>query len=179
MGMGEPLLNLRNVLGAVRVLTGDVGIGARHITLSTVGVPNAIMKLATHKLQSTLAVSIHAPTQPLREQLVPRCACFHVPPELVADMNQGAVAGCELWLWRCMGEEESVAEIGFLWDCSAKVYPLEALMLDCHKYFEVTGRRITFEYALMSGVNDSVQQVRTTDGLVGLRAAVSEARGSN
>ena len=44
--------------------------------------------------------------------------------------------------------------------CSARVYPLEALLLDCHKYFQVTGRRITFEYTLMAGVNDSVAQVR-------------------
>ena len=81
MGMGEPLLNLRAVLAAVRFLNAAVGIGARHITISTVGVPQAIVRLAGHRLQATLAVSIHAPSQALREQLIPRyppphaCSC--------------------------------------------------------------------------------------------------------
>ena len=72
MGMGEPLLNLPSTLRAHAMLNESLGIGARHITISTVGVPNAIMKLASHKLQSTLAISIHAPNQHLREKLVPR-----------------------------------------------------------------------------------------------------------
>ena len=45
---------------------------------------------------------------------------------------------------------------------SARVYPLEALMADCRNYFAATGRRVTFEYTLMAGVNDSVQQVRAS-----------------
>jgi len=72
--LGEPLLTMRSVLAANKFLTADVGIGARHITISSVGVPNSIMKLASHKLQNTLAISIHAPTQELREQIVPRSA---------------------------------------------------------------------------------------------------------
>lgn len=72
MGMGEPLLNLPSVLRAHTMLNENLGVGQRHITISTVGVPNAIMKLASHQLQSTLAISIHAPNQQLREQLVPR-----------------------------------------------------------------------------------------------------------
>ncbi|CAN1338903.1 Probable dual-specificity RNA methyltransferase RlmN [Linum perenne] len=55
MGMGEPMLNLKAVLGAHRCLNKDVEIGQRMITISTVGVPNTIKKLSTHKLQSTLA----------------------------------------------------------------------------------------------------------------------------
>ncbi|CAI0411302.1 unnamed protein product [Linum tenue] len=55
MGMGEPMLNLKAVLGAHRCLNKDVEIGQRMITISTVGVPNTIKKLASHKLQSTLA----------------------------------------------------------------------------------------------------------------------------
>lgn len=74
MGMGEPLLNLPSVLRAHTMLNECMGVGQRHMTISTVGVPNAIMKLANHKLQSTLAISIHAPNQQLREQLVPRYA---------------------------------------------------------------------------------------------------------
>ena len=72
MGMGEPLLTMRSVLAAVEFMTKDLQIAARRITISSVGVPNAIMKLASHKLQCTLAISIHAPTQELREKIVPR-----------------------------------------------------------------------------------------------------------
>ncbi len=43
--------------------------------------------------------------------------------------------------------------------CSARAYPLEALLMDCHEYFKVTSRRITFEYTLLAGVNDSPKQV--------------------
>ncbi|XP_065869874.1 uncharacterized protein [Euphorbia lathyris] len=108
MGMGEPMLNLKSVLEAHRCLNKDVQIGQRMITISTVGVPNTIKKLASHKLQSTLALSLHAPNQKLRETIVP----------------------------------------------SAKSYPLEAIMKDCRDYFTETNRRVSFEYALLAGVND-------------------------
>ncbi|MDJ0736707.1 MAG: 23S rRNA (adenine(2503)-C(2))-methyltransferase RlmN [Nostocaceae cyanobacterium] len=71
MGMGEPLLNTDNVLGAIKSLNQDVGIGQRNITVSTVGIPGRIRQFAQHHLQVTLAVSLHAPNQPLREQLIP------------------------------------------------------------------------------------------------------------
>ena len=78
MGMGEPLLNLRAVTAAARFINQDLGIGARHITVSTVGVPNAIGMLASylkeHSLQLTLAVSIHAPSQAVRQRIIPRLA---------------------------------------------------------------------------------------------------------
>ncbi|KAL5561839.1 hypothetical protein UlMin_031586 [Ulmus minor] len=111
MGMGEPMLNLKSVLEAHRCLNKDVQIGQRMITISTVGVPNTIKRLASHKLQSTLAVSLHAPNQKLRESIVP----------------------------------------------SAKSYPLDALMQDCKNYFLETSRRVSFEYALLAGVNDAVE----------------------
>ena len=76
MGMGEPLLNWRVVLQALDFLNKDICIGARHMTVSTVGIPNAIAKLAAHGLQATLAVSIHAPTQELRERLVPSAKLY-------------------------------------------------------------------------------------------------------
>lgn len=109
MGMGEPLLNVPSVMRAHKVLNEEMHIGARHITISTVGVPNAIAKLAQYDVQSTLAISIHAPNQKLRETIVP----------------------------------------------SARAYPLNALLDDCSKYFEATGRRVTFEYTLLAGINDS------------------------
>jgi 23S rRNA (adenine2503-C2)-methyltransferase len=71
MGMGEPLLNTENVLAAVRALNQDVGIGQRCITLSTVGIPGRVRRLAQHQLQVTLAVSLHASNQALREHLIP------------------------------------------------------------------------------------------------------------
>ncbi|KAL8154384.1 hypothetical protein V2J09_012144 [Rumex salicifolius] len=114
MGMGEPMLNLKAVLEAHRCLNKDIQIGQRMITISTVGVPNTIKKLASHKLQSTLAISLHAPNQKLRETIVP----------------------------------------------SAKSYPLEALMKDCKDYFLETGRRVSFEYTLLAGVNDSVENAK-------------------
>ncbi|XP_024379512.1 uncharacterized protein [Physcomitrium patens] len=108
MGMGEPLMNLDNVLDAHRTINKELQIGQRMMTISTVGVPNTIRRLATHKLQSTLAISLHAPNQELRSRIVP----------------------------------------------SAKGYPLDALMEDCKYYFETTGRRLSFEYTLLAGVND-------------------------
>ena len=71
MGMGEPLLNTANVVGAVRSLNQDVGIGQRMMTVSTVGIPGHIRRLAEERLQVTLAVSLHASNQALRTQLIP------------------------------------------------------------------------------------------------------------
>jgi 23S rRNA (adenine2503-C2)-methyltransferase len=77
MGMGEPLLNVDHVLRAIQSLNEDIGIGQRGITVSTVGIPGRIRRLAEtghvgdRALQFTLAVSLHASNQPLREQLIP------------------------------------------------------------------------------------------------------------
>ena len=109
MGMGEPMLNLKQVVRAIRCLNEDVGIGGRHITVSTVGIPGSLRKLAKEKMQITLAVSLHAPDQETRERIVP----------------------------------------------SAKYYPIDDLLEDSRAYFKETGRRVTFEYTLLSGVNDS------------------------
>jgi 23S rRNA (adenine2503-C2)-methyltransferase len=83
MGMGEPLLNLAAVVEAVGVLNREVGIGQRQMTLSTVGVPRKIAELARHRLQATLAVSLHAPNQALRERLIP--SARHYPLEALLD----------------------------------------------------------------------------------------------
>ncbi len=114
MGMGEPLLNLEAVYEAVQCLNQDVGIGQRNITISTVGVPKQIKRLAQLSLQVTLAVSLHTPDQALREELIP----------------------------------------------SAKYYPLETLIQDCRNYAQTTGRRVSFEYTVLAGVNDSPQQAQ-------------------
>ena len=120
MGMGEPLLNSTAVLGAVRSLNEDLGIGQRNITVSTVGVPGQIHRLAQEKLQATLAVSLHASNQDVRLQLVP----------------------------------------------TAKRYPIEALLDDCRDYVKETGRRVTFEYILLAGVNDTAESARELAGLL-------------
>jgi 23S rRNA (adenine2503-C2)-methyltransferase len=108
MGMGEPLLNFDAVLGAVKSINQNVGIGQRSLTVSTVGIPDRIRQLAEHQLQITLAISLHASNQQVREQLIP----------------------------------------------SAKRYPLEALLDECREYVQITGRRVTFEYILLAGLND-------------------------
>jgi len=76
MGMGEPLLNLEATVAAVRSLNADVGIGQRNLTVSTVGVPGRIRQLAQRQLQVTFAVSLHAPNQRLREQLIPSARTY-------------------------------------------------------------------------------------------------------
>ncbi|MEH1967004.1 23S rRNA (adenine(2503)-C(2))-methyltransferase RlmN [Nostoc sp.] len=108
MGLGEPLLNTENVLAALKSLNQDIGIGQRSLTVSTVGIRDRIRQFAQNNLQITLAVSLHAPNQALREKLIP----------------------------------------------SARAYPLEDLLAECREYVEITGRRVTFEYVLLAGVND-------------------------
>ena len=82
MGMGEPLLNSEAVLKAIRCLSDDLGIGQRRITVSTVGVPKTLPQLAELALktlgraQFTLAVSLHAPNQALREELIPTAHAY-------------------------------------------------------------------------------------------------------
>ncbi|KAI3860461.1 hypothetical protein MKX03_035438 [Papaver bracteatum] len=76
MGMGEPMLNLKAVLEAHHCLNKDIQIGQQMITISTVRVRNTIEKLSSHKLQSTLAVSLHAPNQRLREAIVPSAKAY-------------------------------------------------------------------------------------------------------
>ena len=71
MGMGEPLANEAAVWGAVERLHGDLGLSARHLTISTVGIVPGIRRLAERRLPVTLAVSLHAANDELRDELVP------------------------------------------------------------------------------------------------------------
>ena len=73
MGMGEPFLNYDNVLNAVKILNNEnaFNIGARHISISTVGITEGIEKLSNEKLQINLAISLHAPNNNLRLKLMP------------------------------------------------------------------------------------------------------------
>lgn len=71
MGQGEPMLNLDNVLKALEIFNNDFQIGARRITISTSGIIPGINKLAELELQSTLAISLHAPNHKLRQEIMP------------------------------------------------------------------------------------------------------------
>lgn len=111
MGMGEPLANLDRVLGALDIARSPEGLGIspRRVTISTVGLPPAIDRLAKHGVPYNLAVSLHAPNDELRNRLVP--------------VNR---------------------KVG-----------VEALMQAADRYFEASGRRLTFEYVLLGDLNDS------------------------
>ncbi len=108
MGMGEPLANRRAVLPALTILNEGYRVGARRITVSTVGVIPGIEALARRPEQFRLALSLHAPVSELRAELVPL----------------------------------------------EKRYPLDALMTALEDFNRSGGRRVTFEYTLIRGVND-------------------------
>jgi 23S rRNA (adenine2503-C2)-methyltransferase len=97
MGMGEPLANYRNVIAAVRRLTdpvpGGLGISQRSITVSTVGLVPAIARLAQEGLSVTLAVSLHAPDDEARDELVPVNRRWKVAEVLSAAWDYAAATG--------------------------------------------------------------------------------------
>lgn len=108
MGMGEPMANYDRVWAAVRRLHEDLGLSARHLTISTVGIIAGIRRMATEDLPVNLAVSLHAANDELRDELVP--------------INRR--------------------------------YPLEQLYAACEEYLAAKNRRLSFEWALIDGVND-------------------------
>lgn len=114
MGMGEPFANYDNTWGAVERLHGALGISARHLTVSTVGIVHGIKRLATEALPVNLAVSLHAANDELRNSMVP--------------IN--------------------------------KRYPLDMLMEACSEYLEARNRRLSFEWAMIDGVNDRQSDAR-------------------
>ena len=111
MGIGEPLDNFDNVMDFLTIISSPEGvnIGMRNISLSTCGIVPQIDKLAEKKLQLTLSISLHAPNNAMRSQMMP--------------VNDA--------------------------------YPVEELIAACRRYQKVTGRRISFEYSMVRGVNDS------------------------
>ncbi len=108
MGMGEPFANYDRVLTAVRRMVGDLGIGARHITVSTIGLVPQIRRFADEGLQVGLAVSLHAANDELRSELVP--------------VN--------------------------------RQHPIAEVVAAAREVRERTGRRVSFEWAMMGGTND-------------------------
>ena len=112
MGMGEPLANYDATWNALCRLHDDFGISARHLTVSTVGVVPGMRRLAAGRLPVTLAVSLHAPDDALRSELVP--------------LNRR--------------------------------YPLAEVLDAAREYAAAKGRRLSFEYAMIAGVNDALEQ---------------------
>lgn len=92
MGMGEPLMNRRHVFAALTLLNAAYGLGARRITISTVGVVPGILELAERPEQFRLAVSLHAPTHELRQEIVP-IEKKHPLPELMDALRRFEEAG--------------------------------------------------------------------------------------
>ena len=117
MGIGEPLDNYENVMRFLELVNSPDGmnISMRHISLSTCGLVPGIDRLAQEKLQLTLSVSLHAPTDEIRNTIMP--------------VN--------------------------------KAYPTEELLQACRRYYAQTGRRISFEYAMIHGVNDTPEAAKT------------------
>jgi 23S rRNA (adenine2503-C2)-methyltransferase len=128
MGMGEPLANLGKLLPALEIASSPdgLGIGARRITISTVGLPPAIDRLSAGNLHYHLAVSLHAPNDELRNRLVP------------VNKNIG----------------------------------IEAILAAADRYFESSGRRLTYEYVLLGGVNDLPQHAHQLVALLRGRPAL-------
>ncbi len=116
MGMGEPMSNFPRVVRAAKTMSADWGLGisGRKITISTVGLPSPMKRLADKDLPFTLAISLHAPNDEIRKQIIP---------------------------W---AEFVSIADL-----------------IDAGRYyFDKTGREITLEYILLSGVNDKPEHAR-------------------
>ena len=116
MGIGEPLDNFDNVMRFLELVNSPEGmnISMRHISLSTCGIVPQIYRLAEKKLQLTLSVSLHAPSDGVRDTIMP--------------VN--------------------------------KAYPTEELLQACRAYYDATGRRISFEYAMIHNVNDRPEDAR-------------------
>jgi 23S rRNA (adenine2503-C2)-methyltransferase len=128
MGMGEPLANLDALLPALEEASREDGLGisARRITISTVGLPKAMRRLAETNPRYRLAVSLHAPNDELRHRIVP---------------------------------------------VSEKI-PLAEILAEADRYFERSGRRLTFEYVLLAGLNDSREHAIELANLLGDRTAL-------
>ena len=122
MGTGEPLDNYENLITFIKLLSDENGlnISQRNLTVSTCGIVPKIRELAEHKLQITLALSLHASTQEKRLELMP----------------------------------------------VANKYEIHEVIEACRYYFEQTKRRVSFEYSLVAGVNDTKEDVEQLTRLI-------------
>lgn len=93
MGMGEPLLNLENLMKSLEILHEEVGLSYRHLTVSTVGIVPSIYKLAERKLPIHLALSLHSPIDEVRQSLMPVNAKWNVAETIAAMREYGRATG--------------------------------------------------------------------------------------
>jgi 23S rRNA (adenine2503-C2)-methyltransferase len=121
MGMGEPLMNRKAVFPTLAILNRGYGVGARRITVSTVGVVPGILEMAAMPEQFKLALSLHAPNHELRQELIPL----------------------------------------------ERKYPLPQLLDALREFDAAGGKRITFEYVMIDGVNDSPALADQLVGVIG------------
>ena len=123
MGSGEPMDNYDNVVRFLRLISSKEGlnISQRNLTVSTCGLVPQIRRFAQEGLQVTLALSLHAPNDQVRRELMP----------------------------------------------IANRYGLKEVLEACRYYYETTGRRLTFEYSLVRGVNDNENEARALARLIG------------
>ncbi|MCH2125183.1 MAG: 23S rRNA (adenine(2503)-C(2))-methyltransferase RlmN [Pirellulaceae bacterium] len=128
MGMGEPLANLDQLLPALELATDQNGLGisTRRITISTVGLPKAIDRLSDEDCRFQLAVSLHAPNDSLRTELVP------------VNKNLG----------------------------------IDQILAAADRYYDVSGRRLTYEYVLLADINDQEEHARELVSLLRSRSAL-------
>ncbi len=112
MGMGEPLLNYAATLKAIQLLNSELGIAMRHLTVSTVGFVPGIRKLAQEELQITLAISLHAPTDHLRRQLIPGMTEWNIAEIVEACHEYFQQTGRRITIEYCLlgGVNDGVAE---------------------------------------------------------------------
>ena len=96
MGIGEPLLNLESVIDALEVVRREMGIGARRITVSTIGFPDRVRRLAARRPPFQLAISLHSPHDSERSRLVPAMADVPVEDVLAAGDEWFARTGREI-----------------------------------------------------------------------------------
>jgi 23S rRNA (adenine2503-C2)-methyltransferase len=130
MGMGEPLHNYDETMRALRILNDEHGfaMSPRRVTLSTVGLLRELEKMATEPIMPNLAISLHAPTDRLRGELVP--------------LN--------------------------------KKYGVQDIIAACKRFPQTKRSRITFEYVLLAGVNDSPEDARALARLLaGVKSKVN------
>ena len=126
MGMGEPLLNYDSTVKALRLLNEELGISARHLTVSTVGFVPGIRSLMKEQLPITLAVSLHAPNDELRRRLVPSLTKWNVAKIIEACRDYVAETGRRVTIEYCLIDKVN--------DSSAEAVQLAALLkgLNCH-----------------------------------------------
>jgi 23S rRNA (adenine2503-C2)-methyltransferase len=126
MGMGEPLLNYDATVKALRLLNEELGISARHLTVSTIGYVPGIRSLMKEKLPITLAVSLHAPNDELRRRLIPTLTKWNVAKIIEGCRDYVAETGRRVTIEYCLIDKVN--------DSSAEAVQLAALLtgLNCH-----------------------------------------------